>query len=219
MENDGLPVSVSLSNLPHHLHAGATRKFATDRIKLGPMHVEVPRLKMESGISGTGGSSKQTRKPGVQGLADDLVTVFDSADQYGPLSQVKHSVKGLPRDKAELLTKTGGSTEEEMRADPDRFRCELNTDYLDILLLRVIEDADWPKQKRVAMAVIAEGRERGIVWTRATLCHTRAAVKDRGYKFLGSSALGAHRSGIGGLNAGPMSVLGVLTQRWRLART
>src|SRR4051794_34404650 len=68
---------VSLANFPHHLFAQETKRFATDRVKLGPMDVEVSLLAMGSGTSGSGGSSNQTKKLGVQGLADHFRMGFD----------------------------------------------------------------------------------------------------------------------------------------------
>lgn len=72
---------------------------------------------------------------------------------------------GVPREKVTILTKTQASTEAEMRADLDRFRKELGTDYIDILLLHCMIDDDWPRRKQAAMAVISEAREKGIVRT------------------------------------------------------
>jgi len=64
-----------------------------------------------------------------------------------------------------------------MRADLDRFRRELNTDYLDILLLHCMIDGDWPEKKKGAMAVISEAREKGIVRTHGASCHSLQALK------------------------------------------
>src|ERR1700688_1436268 len=81
---------VSLEAFPYHLFANGTKKSATDRVKLGPRGVEVSRLAMGTGTNGVGGSSNQTKKLGVQGLAnlfksayDQGITFWDSADQYG----------------------------------------------------------------------------------------------------------------------------------------
>ena len=57
--------AVALNNFPHHLYAG-TRKTAQDRVKLGPMQVEMSRLALGTGTNGGGGSSNQTKKMGVQ---------------------------------------------------------------------------------------------------------------------------------------------------------
>jgi len=176
--------AAALANIPHGLLAGATRKLASDRIKLGPMKVEVSRLAQGSGTDGVGGSSNQTRKLGLRGLADLFdaaydhgITLWDSADQYGTHPHIREALKRVPREKVAILTKTHASTEKEMRDDLDRFRRELGTDYIDILLLHCMMDGDWPRRKQGAMAVISEAREKGIVRTHGTSCHTLPALK------------------------------------------
>ena len=176
--------AVALHSFPYTLFANAARKSATDRIKLGPRKVEVSRLAMGSGTNGVGGSSNQTRQLGLQGLADLFraaydqgVTFWDSADQYGTHPNVKLALRGIPREKVTILTKTHASTEKEMRADLDRFRRELGTDYIDILLLHYMTEADWPDRKKGAMAVIEEAQAKGIVRTKGVSCHDLGAMK------------------------------------------
>ena len=176
--------TVALHSFPHHLFANGTKKYATDRIKLGPRGVELSRLAMGTGTDGVGGSSNQTRKLGLSGLAnlfdaayDQGVTFWDSADQYGTHPHVKEALKRAKRERVTILSKTHASTEKEMRADLDRFRRELGTDYIDILLLHCMMDDDWPERKKGAMAVISEAQEKGIVRTHGTSCHTLGALK------------------------------------------
>jgi aryl-alcohol dehydrogenase-like predicted oxidoreductase len=176
--------TIALHSFPHHLFANGTKKYATDRIKLGPRGVELSRLAMGTGTDGVGGSSNQTRKLGIAGLAnlfdaayDQGVTFWDSADQYGTHPHVKEALKRAKRERVTILSKTHASTEKEMRADLDRFRRELGTDYIDILLLHCMMDDDWPERKKGAMAVISEAQEKGIVRTHGTSCHTLGALK------------------------------------------
>jgi predicted aldo/keto reductase-like oxidoreductase len=75
-----------------------------------------------------------------------------------------------------ILTKTRASTAAEMRADLDRFRRELGTDYIDILLLHCMIAGDWPERMKPVMDVIAEARERGIVRTHGVSCHSLEAL-------------------------------------------
>jgi len=154
--------TASLSAFPYHLYAGSTKKQASDRVKLGPMKVELSRLAMGTGTNGAGGSSNQTRKLGLGGVADLFragydhgVTFWDSADQYGTHPHLKEALKKVAREKVTILTKTHASTEKEMRADLDRFRRELGTDHLDIVLLHCMMDKDWPDRKKGAMAVLS----------------------------------------------------------------
>jgi len=71
--------TIALHQFPHHLFASDTKKYATDRIKLGPRGIEVSRLAMGTGTDGVGGSSNQTRKLGLNGLAN----LFDAASDQG----------------------------------------------------------------------------------------------------------------------------------------
>ncbi len=121
-QNAAAAGAVSFANFPHHLLTAATRKSASDRIFLGPKKIELSRLAMGTGTNGVGGSSNQTKKNGVTGLAnllkagyDSGVTFFDTADQYGTHSHVREALKGLPREKVTLLSKTRATTYKEMK--------------------------------------------------------------------------------------------------------
>ena len=176
--------AISLNSFPHRLFASDVRKHATDRVKLGPMKVDLSRLAIGTGTNGSGGSSNQTKQLGVRGMHDLFraaydqgVTFWDSADQYGSHPHLREALKSVPREKVTILTKTHASTESEMKGDLDRFRRELNTDYLDILLLHCMLDGSWPEKKKGAMNVISEAREKGIVRTHGVSCHTLEALK------------------------------------------
>ena len=176
--------TLSLPAFPYHLFAGTTKKLATDRILLGPERIELSRVAMGTGTNGVGGSSNQTRKLGKQGLADMLragydqgLTFWDSADQYGTHPHVKLAKTGIPREKLTILSKTHATTEKEMKADLDRFRLELGTDYVDIMLLHCMTEASWPDRKKGAMAAISEAKEKGIVRTHGISQHHLGAMK------------------------------------------
>lgn len=211
--------AATLDRFPYALYASTTKKNATDRIKLGPMKVEVSRLAIGTGTNGVGGSSNQTRKLGLNGLADLFkagydqgVTFFDSADQYGTHPHVREALQRVPRDKVTILTKTHASTEKEMKADLDRFRRELGTDYIDILLLHCMMDGNWPEQKKGAMAVISEAREKGIVRTHGTSCHTLEALKAAAANPWVQVDLARINPAQVAMDADPNTVLGVLRQ-------
>jgi aryl-alcohol dehydrogenase-like predicted oxidoreductase len=176
--------AIGLNAFPYHLFAAPAKKLASDRVRLGPKGVELSRLAMGTGTNGAGGSSNQTKKLGVQGMADLFkaaydqgVTFWDSADQYGSHPHLKAALRSVPREKVTILSKTHASTAAEMKADLDRFRRELGTDYIDILLLHCMLDGNWDERKKGAMDVIAEAQARGIVRTKGTSCHTLEALK------------------------------------------
>ncbi len=175
---------VSLSAFPHHLFAADKKKFANDRILLGPRKIPISRLAMGTGTIGGGGSSNQTRKLGYQGVAelmraayDQGVTFWDSADQYGSHTYLREALKTVPRDKIVILTKTNSKTAESVKADIDRYRKELGTDYIDVVLLHAMTRGAWNTELKPCMDVISEAREKGIVRSHGISCHSLDALK------------------------------------------
>ncbi|MCS7025690.1 MAG: aldo/keto reductase [Bryobacteraceae bacterium] len=206
-------------SFPYHAYASTTKKQASDRIKLGPMGVEVSRLAMGTGTNGVGGSSNQTKKLGVQGLADLFqaafdqgITFWDSADQYGTHPHMKAALRHVKREKVTILTKTHASTAQEMKADLDRFRREIGTDYIDIVLLHCMLDKNWPDRKKGAMEVLSEAREKGIVRTHGVSCHTLEALKTAAATDWVQVDLARINPAGVAMDAPPETVLGVLKE-------
>jgi 1-deoxyxylulose-5-phosphate synthase len=169
---------------PHHLYATPTARSAQDVVPLGRTGIRVSRLFQGTGSNGVGKSSNQTRGLGFEGVVELLragvdqgVTVWDLADQYGTHPHARGALKTVPRDRVVLLTKTHARTEKQMRADLDRFREELGTDMLDIVLLHCMMSAEWPKERAGAMAALAEAKARGIVRAHGVSCHDFGALK------------------------------------------
>lgn len=162
----------------------AEKKYISDKVMLGNTGIEVSRLAIGTGTNGWAGNSNQTRELGIKGLASLLqagfergVYFWDSADQYGTHPHLKEALKYIPREKVVILTKTHASTEEEMKADLDRFRQEIGTDYIDVMLLHLMMDEDWPDKKAGAMNVISQARADGVIRSHGVSCHTLRALK------------------------------------------
>lgn len=176
--------AIGLSSFPYHLYAGDIKKYAHDRVILGNTGIEVSRMAMGTGSSGWNGSSRQTRNLGIMGLSDLLrnsydngITFFETADQYGSHPHIREALKKIPRDKVVILTKTIANTADEMKEDLDRFRKELGTDYIDILLLHFLRAGDWNVQKKGVMEVLSKAREEGIVRANGVSCHSLEAME------------------------------------------
>ncbi len=159
-------------------------RFAFDTVTLGPDGLRPSRLAMGTGTSGFRGASNQTRKLGVGGLADlyrygfdNGVNFWDTADAYGSHPHLKSALQHIPREKVVIMTKSLSKTAKEMRDDIERFRKELGTDYIDLLLLHAAREEDWPVQRRGAMDVIDEYKQQGIVKSRGISCHSLAALR------------------------------------------
>jgi len=169
---------------PYNAFAGTTKKYASDRVMLGNTGIEVSRLAMGTGTSGYGGSSNQSRKLGLKGLSNLLRTGYDngvffweSADQYGTHPHFKEALKGVDRDKVVLLTKTHARTADEMKADLDRYRKEMGTDHIEIVLLHALTDPDWNKNRRGAMDYLERARQEGIIKAHGVSCHSLGALQ------------------------------------------
>ncbi|MBI2686696.1 MAG: aldo/keto reductase [Acidobacteria bacterium] len=211
--------AISLNQFPYHLFAAPTKKSATDRITLGPRKIVLSRLAQGSGTNGVGGSSNQTRKLGVEGLADlfragydNGITFFDAADQYGTHPHVARALTTIPRDKVVLLSKTRANTAAEMKADIDRFRRELKTDYIDILLLHCMLDRDWNRKKRGAMDVIDEAQAKGVIRTKGVSCHTIEALRTAAAEPWVEVDLARLNPAQAAMDADPNTVISVLKQ-------
>jgi len=163
-------------------------KFAaSDMVTLGNTGIQTSRLAMGTGTVGSGHHSHQTAL-GVKGLSDLLLNgydhglrFFDAADSYGSHPHVAEALKHVQRDKVTVLTKSFSRDAATMRADLDRFRRELGTDYLDVCLMHCVTEADWTERYKGAMDVLSEAKEKGMIRAHGCSCHgieaLRAAAK------------------------------------------
>ena len=160
------------------------RKFtASDTVTLGKTGITTSRLAMGTGTVGSGHHSHQTAL-GVKGLSDLLLNghdnglrFFDAADAYGSHPHVAEALKHVPRDKVTVLTKTWARDPAEARADLDRFRKELGTDYLDVCLMHCLTEGDWTERYRGVMDVFSEAKEKGIIRAHGCSCHSIEALR------------------------------------------
>jgi aryl-alcohol dehydrogenase-like predicted oxidoreductase len=195
------------------------QKFAAhDTVVLGNTGIKTSRLAMGTGTIGTGHHSHQTDL-GVKGLSDLLLQghdhglrFFDAADAYGSHPHVAEALKHVQRDKVMVLTKTWARTPQEARADLDRFRRELGTDYLDVALMHCVTEADWTERYRGVMDVFSEAKQKGIIRAHGCSCHSiealRAAARSPWVEvdLVRINPIGAH------MDADPATVLSVIRE-------
>ena len=152
-------------------------------VTLGKSGVVVPRLSIGTGTYGWGGSSAQTRlgfRECVRLLLTAFehgVTWFDSADQYGSHPHVREALKSLDREKVVVTTKLTARSKEQAKQDIQRFLRELDTDYIDIVLMHCLVDANWTVTMRPVMDALSEAKERGDVRAVGVSCHSLSALK------------------------------------------
>jgi 1-deoxyxylulose-5-phosphate synthase len=156
---------------------------AFDTTTLGSTGIKTSRLAMGTGTVGVGHHSHQTDL-GVKGLSDLLLNgydhglhFFDAADSYGSHPHVAEALKHVPRDKVTVLTKTFSRDAASARADLDRFRRELGTDYLDICLIHCVTESDWTERYRGVLDVLSEAKQKGIIRAHGCSCHSIEALR------------------------------------------
>lgn len=160
------------------------QKFsASDTVTLGSTGIKTSRLAMGTGTVGVEHHSHQTAL-GIRGLSDLLLNgydhglrFFDAADSYGSHPHVAEALKHVPRDKVTVLSKSWARDANGMRADLDRFRKELGTDYLDVCLMHCVTEADWTDRFRGAMDVLSEAKQKGIIRAHGCSCHSIEALR------------------------------------------
>src|SRR5260370_26810714 len=138
------------------------RKFsANDSVTLGHTGIQTSRLAMGTGTVGVGHHSHQTAL-GIDGLArlllngyDNGLRFFDAADSYGSHPHVAEALKHVDRSKVTVLTKSWSRDAAGMRADLARFRHELGTEQVDIVLMHCVTEADWPTRFEAARDVLS----------------------------------------------------------------
>ncbi len=176
--------SAFLSAFPYELLAGEKKLYPYDRVKLGNTGIEMSRMAMGTGTSGFGGSSNQTRQLGIKGVSDMLRAAFDeginfweSADQYGSHPHLKEALKKTKREDVVILTKTNSSSYEAVKKDLDRFRMELGTDYMDVVLLHAVTDGAWNRNMKGAMDALEEAKKAGLIRAHGISCHSLQALE------------------------------------------
>jgi predicted aldo/keto reductase-like oxidoreductase len=160
---------------------GATARKASDVLYLGPDKIKVTRLAIGLGTN----AGNVQRELGLQGVADYLNFAFDqgqffwdTADAYKTHPHIKQALKSVPREKVTILTKTDvRTTAADMKVALDRYRQELGTDYIDIVLLHGMRSPNWPTEMQGVMDVLSEAKEKGTIRTHGASIHSLVALQ------------------------------------------
>src|SRR6201987_2060082 len=156
---------------------------ATDTVTLGHSGIQTSRLAVGTGTVGSGHHSNQTAL-GVKGLSELLLNgydnglrFFDSADSYGSHPHVAEALKHVDRSQITVLSKSWARDAGGMRADLDRFRRELGTEHIDVLLMHCLTEGDWTTRYRPVMDVLEEAKHKGIIRAHGCSCHSIEALR------------------------------------------
>jgi aryl-alcohol dehydrogenase-like predicted oxidoreductase len=158
-------------------------KSPTDKVSLGKSGIKVSLVGIGTGSGGWAGQSNQTRlgqKEFTRQLRyafDNGINFFDLADQYGSHPFFTKAMNGVARDKYVIQTKSTSRKAQKVREDIDRFLKELNTDYIDSLIIHNVTEADWTTRFREVMKVFAEAKKAGKIRSHGVTCHSFAALE------------------------------------------
>ena len=161
-----------------------------ERVTLGKTPLATTRFCLGTGMKGGQRQSNQTRlgKEKFEALIHEAydrgVRTFDLADLYGTHPYVIPALKGIPRDKFQIISKIwwrdGGIPEKE-RPDADvvieRFLRELNTDYIDLVLLHCVVSPKWPEELRRQMDLLSKLKEKKTIRALGVSCHSLEALE------------------------------------------
>jgi predicted aldo/keto reductase-like oxidoreductase len=151
---------------------------AVDQVLLGKTGLKLSRLGFGTGTKG--GSIQRSLGPeGFNGLIryayDRGITYIDTAENYGTHTWVREAIKGLPREKLFIQSKMPGVPEKPLEV-LDRYRKELNVDYIDSLLVHCAISKDWDESQKRLLDAFAEAKAKKIIRAHGVSCHSLPAL-------------------------------------------
>ncbi len=153
----------------------AAKKSATDWVALGNSGVKVTRLAFGTGTYG----GRVQRELGQEGFTrlvryayDKGIRFFETADSYRGMPQMlATALQGIPRDSYKLMTKVRTRAEEDPKATFDRLCKDLNTEYVDIMLLHCVRTLGWPDELKRLRDALSEAKSRKTILAHGASCH------------------------------------------------
>jgi aryl-alcohol dehydrogenase-like predicted oxidoreductase len=164
-------------------------------IELGKTGVKTTRLAQVTGVHGGERQSDQSRM-GFEKLVDLFLhsyerglRFFDLADLYGTHLYFREALRTIPREEVAILTKVWwrydgpeSDTSADFRSQVlsstiERFCHELTTDYIDVVLLHCLMDAQWTDKMEPYMEALVKEKERGRIKAVGVSCHDFGAMK------------------------------------------
>ena len=167
-----------------------TRKTAIDQVTLGSTGIKLSRFGIGSGT--VGGSVQRSLghekfNALIRYAYDRGITYIDTGESYQTHPWVREAIQGLPREKLYIQSKMihmggfggrGGFGNEVPALERlDRFRKELNVDYIDTVLIHCQIDANWEEHSQALMDGLEEAKQKKIIRAHGVSCHSLPALK------------------------------------------
>lgn len=176
------------------LFAGNSKYMSTNPVQpidLGSSGIKTSMLGIGTGVHAGNRSSFLTKQDKSKSLAllhhayDRGIRNFDCADTYGTHGLVAEALSKKDRKEYTLTSKIwyrGGGIPEPERPDAnivvDRFRKELNTDYIDLVQIHCMVDKNWTETMKPQMDILENLKAKGIIKAHGVSVHSLDAMKD-----------------------------------------
>jgi predicted aldo/keto reductase-like oxidoreductase len=162
--------------------AGAGKRTATDWVTLGRSHVPVTRLAFGTG-SLNGAVQRNLGQPGFTRLVryayDRGIRFFETAESYqGMPEMLAIALKGLPRESYRLMTKYETTPDRlAPAAKIDEFRRQLNSEYIDILLVHCVRQPSWAQDCARLRDGMSLAKDKKIILSHGASVHGLPALR------------------------------------------
>lgn len=161
--------------------AGPTQRSATDLVTLGKSNVKVTRLAFGTGTHG-GRVQRELGQPEFTRLVrhayDRGIRFFETAESYhGMPEMLSIALKGIPRDSYQLMTKYSTPASGDPAPKIDQFRKQLDSEYIDILLLHCLRPPTWQADYQSLQDGLSEAKQKKIILAQGASVHGLPALR------------------------------------------
>ena len=174
----------------------AAQPESPPQIKLGNTGITMSRMGFGTGVKAGRMKSAMSRQ-GFEAFVnmfrhcyDRGITFFDLADWYGSHPYCREALRHIPREDVAIMTKLWwrsdsnkpgelsiGHRTRSAQVAVERFRNELQTDYLDMVLLHCLVKPDWEEEMKPYMDVLSTEKEKGRIKAVGVSCHDFGAMQ------------------------------------------
>ncbi len=150
------------------------KRTAVDQVTLGKTGLKLSRLGLGTGSIGGSiqrGLGQEKFNSLIRYAYDQGITYIDTAQAYRTHEMVRDAIKGLPREKLFIQSKMPGTPEKPLEV-LDRYRKELNVDYIDSLLVHCGVSKNWDEKRKRLLDAFEEAKQKKIIRAHGVSCHT-----------------------------------------------
>jgi len=174
----------------------AASPFAPPQVEIASTGITMSRLGFGTGVKAGNRQSALTRQGFAKAVDlfvhchDRGINFFDLADWYGTHAYCREALRHIPRERVAIMTKlwwrhdsnqpSALSVEHRRRSAQtafDRFREEIQTDYIDIILLHCLVNKEWTEEMKPYMEVLSAAKEKGQIKALGVSCHSFGAMQ------------------------------------------